>query len=140
MKVWEHKLKSHVIQAFPKIRSTKRKFSDTETGKLLEERKRIKLEIKAHPSEESEGILSEIEHKVAVQISDNYRQEINKTMGHLTAEDGAVSHQGIWKVKSVNVSKEKNDVPIALKTKKNFKTEKVIKIAKTQKRLEIFQN
>ena len=44
IKKWEHRLKSHVVRAFPKIRSRKRKFSESDIGKLLEERKRLRLD------------------------------------------------------------------------------------------------
>ena len=40
VKKWEHEIKSHVVQSFPKIRSRKRKFSESEIGHLLEERKK----------------------------------------------------------------------------------------------------
>ena len=36
MKNWEHELKTHVIKSFPKIRSRKRTFSESEIGHLLE--------------------------------------------------------------------------------------------------------
>ena len=39
-------------------------------------------------------------------------------MGHLRAEDGGISHNGIWKVKTAFDSKDKNYIPVALKDKK----------------------
>ena len=43
IKNWEHVLKKHVRTAFTKIRSRKRKFSETNIGKMLGERKKLKL-------------------------------------------------------------------------------------------------
>ena len=39
-KKWQHTLRSLIIQSFPKIRTRKRKFTDTECGKLFEIRKK----------------------------------------------------------------------------------------------------
>ena len=39
-------------------------------------------------------------------------------MGHLTAEDGGISHHGVWKAKSSIIPSEKSNVPVALKDKK----------------------
>ena len=38
-------------------------------------------------------------------------------MGHLTAEDGGISHNGVWKAKSSIIPSEKSNVPVALKDK-----------------------
>ena len=49
VKTWEHTLKDHVVQAFQKIRSRKRKFVETDIGELLEKRKRLKLDNVQNP-------------------------------------------------------------------------------------------
>ena len=36
-------------------------------------------------------------------------------MGHLTAEDGGINHQGVWKAKSDVVPSDKIHTPVALK-------------------------
>ena len=118
MKKWEHEVKSHVIKAFPKIRSRKRKFCETDTGKLLEERKRLKLTTKVNPSDENRAKLAAIENNIAVKIAERYREDIENTMGHLTAEDGGVSHHGVWKTKSAVVPSDKTHTPVAMKDDK----------------------
>ena len=118
LKIWEHEVKSHIIKAFPKIRSKKRKFSDTNTGKLLEERKKIRLFNNHDPSEENSLKLATIEAKISERIAERYRTEIHNTMGHLTAEDGGVSHHGIWKAKNAIVPNDKKISPAAMKDKK----------------------
>ena len=88
MKKWEHEVKSHVIKAYPKIRSIKRKFCETETGKLLEEPKRLQLTAKENPSEENMVKLAAMERNIADKISEHYKENIDNALGHLTAEDG----------------------------------------------------
>ena len=39
-------------------------------------------------------------------------------MGHLTAEDGGVSHHGVWKTKSAVVPSDKTHTPVAMKDDK----------------------
>ena len=46
---WQSNLKSCIVQSFSKIRSRKRKFSESEIGELLEKRKKIKLDIITNP-------------------------------------------------------------------------------------------
>ena len=108
-------MKTHIIKAFPKIRSTKQKFSDTEAGKLLDKRKKLKLMAEIDPSEENSAKLEYIDNKIADKISERYRAEIEKSMGHLTAEDGGINHQGVWKAKSDVVPSDKIHTPVALK-------------------------
>ena len=123
IKKWEHEVKTHMIRAFPKIRSTKRKFSDTEAGKLFDERKRLKIMIEKEPSEENNAKLEVIEDNIADKIAERYRSDIENTMGHLTAEDGGINHLGVWKAKSAVMSSDKQNTPIALKDGKgNFIT------------------
>ena len=118
VKQWEHELKTHIIMAFPKIRSKKQKFADTETGRLLEERKRIKLTDKIEPSEENAEKIAALENQIANKISERYRKDIESTMGHLTAEDGGVSHHRVWRAKNYVVPSYKNNTPVALKDDK----------------------
>ena len=99
MKMCEHKLKSHVIKSFPKIHSRKRKFCDTEIGQLLEERKNLRLNEKT--IENFETKISDIESVIANKISEKYMIEISDTMGHMTGDDGAIVHSGVWKAKTV---------------------------------------
>ena len=53
MKQWQTNLKSCIFRSFPKIRSRKRKFCESHVGQLMEERKRIKLELATNPSTET---------------------------------------------------------------------------------------
>ena len=65
IKRWERNLKRCIVQSFSKIRSRKRKFTESNVGKLLEERKRIKLEILSNPSEQKKRNKSDIEDMIA---------------------------------------------------------------------------
>ena len=55
IKKWEKNLNGVIFKCFPKIRSRKRKFSESRVGKLLEERKQIKLKLVKNPSIENES-------------------------------------------------------------------------------------
>ena len=44
--------------------------------------------------------------------------EISDTMGHMTGDDGAIVHSGVWKAKNSVYENNKNNVPVALKDKK----------------------
>ena len=55
IKNWENNLKSCIYKSFPKIRSRKRNFIESNIGKLIEERKQIKLELAKHPSVENKN-------------------------------------------------------------------------------------
>ena len=52
IKKWQSNLKSCIVQSFQKIRSRKRQFCETIVGKLIEERKKIKLDLSINPSEQ----------------------------------------------------------------------------------------
>ena len=112
IKKWEHELRSHVVKAFPKIRSRKRKFQDTEVGIMLESRKRIKLQPIVNEEE-----LASIEEAIARKTSEKFYNQIKETMGHLKGDDGALSHHGVWKARGKLFSNGKEGNPIALKDK-----------------------
>ena len=76
VKEWERNLKSCIIQSFKKIRSRKRKFCETEVGKLLEDRKRIKLELKTDPTDHNETKKKEIERKISEVTEVEYMRKI----------------------------------------------------------------
>ena len=78
IKNWEQVLKKHVRTAFTKIRSRKRKFSETNIGKMLEERKKLKLE--QVPNQDKINIL---EKEIAERSSKTYLFQIQETIGHL---------------------------------------------------------
>ena len=84
----------------------------------MEERKRLKNSGEIYPSEENNEKIADLEVKIANEISERYRKDIETTMGHLTAEDGGVSHHGVWKAKSSVVPSDKNNTPVALKDDK----------------------
>ena len=99
-----------MIRAFPKKRLRKRKFTETEVGKLLEARKRIKL--KPTPNEEE---LDSIEKAIADKTSERVYKQVKETMGHLRGDDDAISHHGVWKARDNLFSNGKESNPIALK-------------------------
>ena len=61
---------------FPKIRSTKQKNADTDAGKLLDERKKLKIMIKFEPSEGNNLKLEVLEYKISDKIAERYRADI----------------------------------------------------------------
>ena len=71
IKKWEHVLKSHVVTAFPKIRSQKRKFCETDIGLMLEERKKLKLEMNPNIVK-----IDNLERDIAIKSSENYVTQI----------------------------------------------------------------
>ena len=113
IKKWEHKLKSHIVRAFPKIRSCKRKFTESDVGKLLEERKRLKID----SSQDNDEQIANIEADIARKTSDRYRTKIEETMGHLSGDDGALSHHGVWKARNSVIPNDKESRPVALQDK-----------------------
>ena len=114
---WERNLKRCIIQSFPKIRSRKRKFSETEIGKLLEERKKIKLELLATPSEQLEKKKTDIENTIAKATEVEYMQKVEKVLGHIEGDDGGVNTNGLWKAKNSLIPNNKVHKPVALKDK-----------------------
>ena len=65
-----------------------------------------------------EAKLDDIENQIADKIGKQYMKDISETMSHMTGEDGAISHSGIWKSKSRVTADKKLNVPVALKDKK----------------------
>ena len=49
--------------------------------------------------ENFESKISDIESVIANKISEKYM--ISDTMGHMTGDDGAIVHSGVWKAKTV---------------------------------------
>ena len=115
---WQRNLKGCIIQAFPKIRSKKRKFVDSEVGKLLEERKRIKLDLAASYSEEKEQLKNYIEHKISEATELDFMKRVKETLGHIQGDDGGINNNGVWKAKNNLIPKDKHHNPVALYDKK----------------------
>ena len=116
VKDWERNLKCFIVQSFKKIRSRKRKFCETEVGKLLEERKQIKLDLKNNPSDHIENKKTVIEGKIFEATEQEYKKKIQDTLGHvITAEVGCINTHGLWKAKQNIIPKDKVNNPIALK-------------------------
>ena len=115
VKNWQRNLKSSIAQSFYKIRSRKRKFSDTIVGKLIEERKRIKLDLVNNPSLQKEKEKVEVEAKIAEATESQYMTKIQETLGHMTGDDGGVNTNGFWKAKNNLIPKDKTHNPVALK-------------------------
>ena len=118
IKQWQKNLKTCIIQSFPKIRSRKRKFAETHIGQLLEERKRIKLELITNPSTEKATEKSEIDAKIAKETELEFMKKVKETLGHITGDDGSINTNGIWKAKQNLIPKHKETKPVALKDNK----------------------
>ena len=58
-----------------------------------------------------------IENEIATKTADSYRARIQETMGHLTGDDGGVSHHGVWKARNTVIPNDRQHKPVALKDK-----------------------
>ena len=117
IKKWEKSLKSCIFQCFPKIRSKKRKFSESKVGKLLEERKRLKLELITNPTDENKNRKRHIEENIFYETEMAFMTKVQETLGHITGDDGGISTHGLWKAKSNLIPNDKASNPVALKDK-----------------------
>ena len=61
--------------------------------------------------------ISDIESVIANKISEKYMIEISDTMGHMTGDDGAIVHSGVWKALK---DKKGNLIKIPVGIKKNW--------------------
>ena len=84
--------------ALQNICSRKIIFVETNVQKILEARKKLKLN--QEPDYYCEAKMSNIFTEIANNIESKYRKYIFETMGHLTWEDGAISHHRIWKARN----------------------------------------
>ena len=114
---WQSNLKSCIVQSFSKIRSRKRKFSESEIGELLEKRKKIKLDIITNPSIQKEEELNQIESQIANATEVEYMNKVFETLGHITGDDGGVSASGLWKAKQKLIPNDKGHNPVAVNDK-----------------------
>ena len=118
IKNWQNNLNSCIVQSFQKIRSKKRKFCETNVGKLLEERKRIKLDLATNPSELKEKQKISIEEKISKATEYEYMKKVKETLSHITGDDGGINTNGLWKAKLNLIPKDKSNNPVALKDNK----------------------
>ena len=115
---WQRNLRGCIFQAFPKVRSRKRKFIESEVGKLLEERKRVKLDLSAGYSEEKEHYKNEIEDRISKATEYDFMKKVQETLGHIKGDDGGINTNGLWKAKNNLIPKDKLHNPVALFDKK----------------------
>ena len=118
LKLWQKRLKSCISQSFYKIRSKKRKFCESDVGKLLEKRKVIKLELKVNPYDQKVNEKAQIEAQIAEASEQHFIKKVRETLGHLTGDDGGINTNGIWKAKNKLIPKDKTNIPTALKDNK----------------------
>ena len=83
-------------------------------GKLLEERKRIKLDLAASYSEEKEQLKNYIEHKISEATEVDFMKRVKETLGHIQGDDGGINNNGVWKAKNNLFPKDKHHNPVAL--------------------------
>ena len=88
--------------------------------------------------------IANIEADIAQKTSERYNNNIQETMGHLSGDDGALSHHGVWKARNSVIQNDKESKPVALKDKsgilisnpegiQNICLEEVLKIVRLQK-------
>ena len=99
IKLWQKTVNSFIHQSFTKVRSTKRKFKENEVGHLIEQRKKLKMEMKNNPTEDNEKALQEIEANIATKTDDKLITNIKEAFGLMTGDDGAINVTGMWSLK-----------------------------------------
>ena len=87
-------------------------------GKLLEERKKIKLDLVNNPSLQKEKEKDEIEAKIAKATESEYIKKVQETLGHMTGDDGGINTNSLWKSKNKLIPRDKTHNPVALKDRK----------------------
>ena len=117
IKMWERNLKRCIVQSFPKIRSRKNIFCEIQVGKLLEERKKIKLELIKNSSKQQETKKRDIENEIAKATEIEYMLKVNDALGHIEGDDVGVKTNGIWKAKNNLIPNNKVHSPAALRDK-----------------------
>ena len=115
---WQHTLNSIVVQCFPKIRTRKRKFIDTECGQMFEKRKLLKLELTENDNQDIRSKLDNIELDIARKIDGQFRSKIQNTLGHITGDDGAINTNGMWSLKNSLLPKHTSRNLMAIKDSK----------------------
>ena len=118
IKKWERNIKSCIFKCFPKIRSRKRKFCESKVGKLLEQRKQIKLDLFQNPSPENQHKKEDIENIISKETESQFMQKVYETLGHITGEDGGISTHGLWKAKKNLIPNDKTCKPVSLEDKR----------------------
>ena len=114
---FEERFKMIQAKSFCKIRTRKRKFAETEVGKMLEARKKLKLELNSHPSKETEAKLKDIETKIAQETEYKFAKAVKDNLAQFTGDDGAINTNGLWSAKNRIMPKDKSCIPIALNDK-----------------------
>ena len=91
---------------------------------MIEERKKLKLEVKNNPTEENEKVLEKKETEIATKTDENLLKNIRDAFGSLTGDDGGINITGMWSMKNKLFPKNSANVPIVLKDKEgNFLTD-----------------
>ena len=117
-KIWQHTLNSFLVQSFPKIRTRKRKFIETECGKLFETRKRLKLDLQNFNKEDTRIKLDQIEIDIANKIDEQFRMKVQENLSHLTGDDGGLKTNGMWAAKNSLIPRHTQHTPTAVKDMK----------------------
>ena len=117
IKLWQKTLNSFIHQSFTKIRGKKRKYKENEVGKLIEKRKKIKLEARKNPHEDDVATLEKIEDEIASKTDETLIKNIKEAFGSLTGDDGGINIMGMWSLKNKLFPKQGPNIPIALKDK-----------------------
>ena len=64
---------------------------------------------------QSPEAIDDIETVIANKTAESYFCKFKETIGHLTGDDGAISHHGVWKAQKTLLSKDKHCNPMAIK-------------------------
>ena len=113
----EDRFKKIQAQSFCKIRTRKRTFAESEVGKMLETRKKLKLDLATDPTKETEAKLKNIEAKIAQETEYKFAQTVKENLASFTGDDGAINTNGLWSAKNRIMPKDKCSIPTVLNDK-----------------------
>ena len=94
---FENTLKGVFHRSFKKIRGTKRKQDKSEVQGLMQERKKIKTEIKTSPNCEAQNRLGQVEQNLASLLSNKNRNRVNEILQNIANSDNSCNTLGMRK-------------------------------------------
>ena len=113
---WEKKFKSCIAQSFNKIRITDKK-KKTESQKLIEERSRLRNNLKMVQNEDGIEKINEQIHSVEQKLSNLLAQEntqkVKDNLTVMSSIDGSFNSNGFWKIKKKIFPKNGKALPVS---------------------------
>ena len=94
---FENTLKGSFYQSFQKIRGKKRRAGKSEVDDLLQERKRIRIEVQKTGNFEAKINLERVESSLGKLVSNKNRDRVNKILKSIANTDSSCNTIGMWK-------------------------------------------